>query len=268
GTVGMQGSANLNDAKTAKSFRAAGERILRNEPSVPPPIGRLLGTRALGERRVDNDDDAWSLRLAALADLAQVDGLALSADRPARLARAHNLAMPGSLDGMLVEGIDEARRSRGVVQLPLRVALADDRRSEVAIVAPLLAVQGVEGHIVGLRVGRGFGVADGHVLVKVAELAALEVLRHGQQARDELATRQALSLFELARHVLLGEDIGETLQSVVELIGGSMGHDVAQIWLFRSGGSLALRASQPREGVALEIARPRDHTILARALGG
>jgi hypothetical protein len=55
---------------------------------------------------------------------------------------------------------------------------------------------------------------------------------------------------------------------MAEVVARSLRHDVAQLWLLRGGGSLRLRAAQPRESLVLEIARPRDHTGLARALDG
>jgi hypothetical protein len=54
---------------------------------------------------------------------------------------------------------------------------------------------------------------------------------------------------------------------MVSVLAG-LGHDVVQLWELRGGGSLRLRAAHPREGILLEIARPRDLPVLARALEG
>jgi hypothetical protein len=86
--------------------------------------------------------------------------------------------------------------------------------------------------------------------------------------QDARTLRQSLALFELARIGLGREELGERLHAMVEVVAKSLGHDVAQLWLSRGGGSLRLRAAHPRESLVLEIARPRDHAGLARALDG
>jgi transcriptional regulator with GAF, ATPase, and Fis domain len=77
-----------------------------------------------------------------------------------------------------------------------------------------------------------------------------------------------LALFELARVGLGAHELGERLLVMVEIVARSLGHDVAQLWLLRGGGSLRLRAAHPRESLVLEIARPRDHVGLSRVLDG
>ena len=258
----------MHEAKTAKSFRAAADRILRHGSSAESGLTRLLGTGPQAGRTITSDDDAWAMRLAALASLAQLDAVVLVGQRPARVLRAHNVNASVARDGTLADAIAQAQRSGGVVQTAARVALIDGRVSEGALVAPLVAVRGVEGYLVGLRVARAFGSGDTHAVKDLADVAAIELQRAAAARVDAVATRQAMTLFEIARQTLLGEDLAASLQAVAELLASSMGHDIAQLWLLRGSGSLWLRAAQPREGLALEIARPRDHVVLGRALAG
>lgn len=217
---------------------------------------------------ITTDDDAWAFRLASFAALAQIDAMAIVAEAPVRVVRAHNVTSRVAIDATLGSVIEESQRTGGVVQLAARVRLDDGRTSDSAIVAPVAAVQGVSGYLVGLRVGRGFGSLDGHAMISVAEVIAVDLQRQGAAEEDAVARRQSLALYELSRHALSADDAGASLQNIAELLVSSLGHDIAQLWLLRGGGSLALRAAQPREGLALEIARPRDHSVLARALAG
>jgi len=258
----------VNEARTAKSFRAAGHRILRDEAAASDALSRLLGSRQLDGRVISTDDEAWAMRLGSLASLAQLDALAVVAERPSHFVRAHNVSRRVIFDEAIAGAIDEMQRSRSIVQLPARVNLADRRTTEAVIVAPCAAVQGVEGYLVGFRVGRSFGAADGYAVCSVAELAALEVLREAAAQDDAVARRQAFALYELARQALVASDLDDALQAIVELLVATIGHDLAQLWVLRPGGSLVLRAAQPREGLALEVARPRDNRVLARALAG
>jgi hypothetical protein len=86
--------------------------------------------------------------------------------------------------------------------------------------------------------------------------------------QDARTRQQALGLFELARIGLAERDHSARLLLMVEAIATSFGHDLAQLWLLRSSGSLLLRAAHPRESLVLEIARPRDHAPFAQALDG
>ena len=258
----------MNEPKTAKSFRAAADRILRLESATPANVTRLLATRGLVDRVIANEDDQWVVRLAALAALGQWDAAAIVAHKPMKLSRAHNVSERVSVDDAIATAVEDTKRSGSTVQVAVRVALLDGRMADTALVAPLLAIHGVEGALVALRIGRSFGSADVLTAASATELIALEAHGAAIAKRDATTARQALALYELARQGLFGEDLGDTLEGIVEQLAHSLGHDVAQLWILRAGGSLQLRAAQPREGLALEIARPRDHAALSRALAG
>jgi hypothetical protein len=258
----------MNEPKTAKSFRAAADRILRQESATPANVTRLLAPRGLVDRVIASEDDEWAVRLAALAAVGQWDAVAIVAQKPMKVSRTHNVSERASVDAAIAAAVEDVKRSGSTLQVTIRLTLADGRVADAALVAPLAAIHGVEGALIALRVGRGFGSADVRTASSAAEIVALEALGAATAKREAATGRQALALYELARQGLFGEDLGETLQGIVELLAHSLGHDVAQLWILRSGGSLQMRAAHPREGLALEIARPRDHAALARALAG
>src|SRR5213593_4031409 len=72
----------VKEPRTGKSFRAAGDRIVRQESAAPSVVTRLLGAPAQAVREIRSDDDAWAVRLAALAVLGQYDGLACVVGEP------------------------------------------------------------------------------------------------------------------------------------------------------------------------------------------
>src|SRR5688572_33022560 len=70
-----RGGVVVREPRTTKSFRDAGDRIVRQESAVSPSISGLLSAPALAARGATTDADAWDVRLAALATIAQYDGL-------------------------------------------------------------------------------------------------------------------------------------------------------------------------------------------------
>jgi len=252
-----------------KSFRAAADRIVRQESSSPADVLRLLGSAAVEPvRTIASEQDEWDARLAALATIGTYDALAVIASRPLRITHSHNVSDPRALQGAAAEASAEAARRGSAVELRAAIVLADGRSASQIMVVPLTAVLGVEGVLLAVRVGRGFSATDAVTASSVGAVLALEVLRAASARQDERTLRQSLALFELARVGLGRQDLGERFLLMVEIAARSLGHDVAQLWLLRGGGSLRLRAANPRESLVLEIARPRDHAGLARALDG
>ncbi|MEA2661063.1 MAG: hypothetical protein QOH08_635 [Chloroflexota bacterium] len=251
-----------------KSFRAAAERIVRQESAAPTDVLRLLGSAVQPARAIAGEQDEWDVRLGALAALGEYDALGIVASKPLRLEHWHNISEPRALQEAVAEARDEATRRGAAVQLRASMTLADGRLSSEIMVAPLATVEGIEGVVLALRAGRGFSATDAITAASVGTVLALEVNR-GAGAREDVRTvRQSLALYELARIGLGREELGERVPIMVEVVAKSLGHDLAQLWLLRGGGSLRLRAAHPRESLVLEIARPRDHAGLARALDG
>src|SRR5687768_17615590 len=72
-SAALAGEMDPREPRTTKSFREAGDRIVRQESAVSSPIGGLLSAPALSARRAITDADAWDVRLAALATLGHYD---------------------------------------------------------------------------------------------------------------------------------------------------------------------------------------------------
>jgi hypothetical protein len=229
---------------------------------------RLLGSAVDPARTIVSEYDEWDLRLTALATIGEYDALAVVASAPMRLAHWHNIAEPRALQDAVGEASHEAIRRGTAVRLRVPTDLADGRMGTEIMVAPLTAVQGVHGVLLALRAGRGFSTTDAVTASSVGAIVAVSLTRAAAARQDTRTAQQSLTLFELARLGLGRQELGERLLVMVEVVARSLGHDVAQLWLLRGGGSLRLRAAHPRESLVLEIARPRDHAGLARALDG
>ncbi|TMD55831.1 MAG: GAF domain-containing protein [Chloroflexi bacterium] len=134
------------------------------------------------------------------------------------------------------------------------------------MVAPLVATDTVSGVLIALRVGRSFAAADALTASGVSELLSLDLARETAALRDAVHRRQAFALYELARLVLFGERLSETLHDVTALLTSSLDHDLAQIWLFGSAGALELIAARPHENLRFEQMLPSEHDALAHAL--
>jgi hypothetical protein len=217
-------------------------------------------------RRATSDDEVWAVRLAALATLAQYDGLAFVLDTPVRVSRVHNVVGDPLADPVIRTLVDETRRSAATARMPAAVPLADGRAADVLLAAPLLVTESSGGVLIAFRVGRSFTAADAVNAYGVAELLALELGRRVDERRDDADRRQALALYELGRLAVFGEDIEATLDSAVTILANGVDHDVAHLWISLSDGSLELRAAHPPEGPAVGIVRARDHGVLSEVL--
>ena len=255
----------MREPRAAKSFRAAGDRIVRQESAMPSVVSRLLTPSVATRPRVAGEADAWSIRLATLAALGQFDALTFVVDGAPR-RKGHNLVDDPSADDATRSAIEETRRSGAIVQTQTTVRLADDRVAGAALIAPLIATEGISGVLVGFRVGRSFAAADALTASGVSELVSLEIAREAEARRDEAHRRQAFALYELARLSLFGEGLLETLQDVTGLLTSALDHDLAQIWLFEPDGALELSAARPRENLRFEQMDASEHDALAQAL--
>jgi hypothetical protein len=257
----------LKEPRTTKSFRDAADRIVRQESAIPESISRLLGAPALSARRVTTDADAWDVRLAALATLAQYDGLAfVTAFDSAETSAAYNLVDDPAAEPAIRSAVDEVARSAATVQLRASVSLADGRVATTVLVTPLAVSEAPVGALVALRVGRPFAAVDAYAAVGVAEIVSLELARSIDAAREATERRQALALYELARHALFTEDLDETLQSIAMVLASALDHDAAQVWLRRADGSLRRHAAYPLDGSASGVIWQNDHSALSGAL--
>jgi hypothetical protein len=256
----------IREPRAAKSFRAAADRIVRQESAMPSIATRLLTPTIVARREISSDADEWSIRLTALATLGQYDGLTFIVDGPARTRYAYNLANNPLDDSATRSAIEETRRSGATMQTQTTIGLADGRVAAAAMVAPLVGTKAATGVLIALRVGRSFAATDALTASGVSELVALELARETLTQRDEAHRRQAFALYELARLALFGEHLLETLQDVTALLTTALDHDLAQIWLFEPEGALELSAAKPHENLRFEQMQPSEHDVLAEAL--
>ena len=233
---------------------------------MPSVVSRLLTTPIVAPRRIATDADEWSIRLAALAALGQYDALTFIVDGPARPRYAHNLADDPLADAPTRIAVEETRRSGSTVQTQTATRLADDRVAAAAMVAPLVAIEGVSGVLIALRAGRSFAATDALTASDISDLVSLEIAREVLADRDETHRRQAFALYELSRLALFGERMSETLQDVTVLVTSAFDNDVAQIWLLAPDGTLELRAAHPHEDLRLGRLRPSEHAAFAESL--
>src|SRR5256885_8239451 len=256
----------IREPRAAKSFRAAADRIVRQETAMPSVVSRLLTPAVVvGRPKTTSGADEWSIRLAALAMLGQYDALTFVVDGAAR-RKGHNVVDDPVADDATRAAVEETRRSGATVQTQTAIRLADDRVAGAAMIAPLVATEAVTGVLVALRVGRSFVAADALIASGVSELVSLELARESVSRRDEAHRRQAFALYELARLSLFGEPLVRTLQDVTVLLTSSLDHDLAQVWLFDSEGTLELSAARPRENLRFERMDASEHGALAQAL--
>src|SRR5947207_336171 len=256
----------IREPRAAKSFRAAADRIVRQESAMPSVVSRLLTPSVVAVRpEISGDADEWSIRLAALARLGQYDALTFVVDGAAR-RNGYNVVDEAVADDAIRAAVEETRRSGATVQTQTAIRLADDRVASAAMIAPLVATEAVAGVLVALRVGRSFAAADALIASGVSELVSVELAREAVADRDETHRRQAFALYELARLSLFGERLVETLQDVTVLLTGALDHDLAQIWLFEPDGALELAAARPRENLRFEQMNASEHDALAQAL--
>ena len=253
----------LREPRTTKSFRDAGERIVRQESAIPESISRLLGAPAPTARALTTNGDVWDVRLAALATLTQCDALAFVG---AHASAAYNFDTDTNAELGIQSAIDEVGRSAGTVQLHASVQLADGRIASNVLVTSLAPAGASAGALLAFRVGRGFAAVDAYAAVAVAEIVSLELARDLSNEREATERRQALALYEVARQALFCEDLGETLQSIAMVLASTLDHDAVHIWIRGSDRSLRRHAAYPLDPQASPVIWEADHSALTGAI--
>ena len=144
--------------------------------------------------------------------------------------------------------------------------LADGRMATAVLVSPLARDDATAGALVALRVGRPFAAVDAHAAVAIAELASLEFARAATVRREAAERRQALALYELARHALFADDLGDALHGIAMLLASALDHDAAHVWLRHPDGTLHRHAAHPHDGSTPGTLWADDHEALWGAL--
>ena len=249
----------MKEPKATKSFRDAAERIVRQESALSSSVSRLLGAPALSGRPATNDTNAWDVPLTALATLGQYDGLTFVTLGGAYATAAYNLVGDPLAETGLRGAVEEAAHSGVTVQLRASVPLADGRMAGAVLVTPLAPSDVFVGALVALRVGRPFAAVDAYTAVGIAEIVSLELGLAITARRETIERRQALALYELARHQLFSEDLDEALQSIAMVLGSTLDHDAAHLWLRR-------HAAYPADRLASATLWENDHSAIRGAL--
>lgn len=239
---------------------------MRQESAVSPSISGLLSAPALAARGSTTDADAWDVRLAALATIAQYDGLTFVALGNSEASAAYNLVDDPMSDAAIRGAVEQATHSAMTMQLRTSVALADGRMTSAVLVTPLAPSEAFSGALVAFRVGRPFAAVDTYTAVGIAEIVSLELARSLTARREAAERRQAFALYELARHALFGEDLDETLQSIAMLLATTLEHEAAHLWLRRPDRSLRRHAAYPADRLPSEGVWENDHDALLGAL--
>jgi hypothetical protein len=229
-------------------------------------VSRLLGAPVLSGRTPTDDADAWDVRLTALATLGQYDGLTFVTLGSAHAAAAYNLVGVPMEDTAVRGAIEEAAHSAVTTQLRVLVPLADGRVAGAALVTPLAPSEAFIGALVALRVGRPFAAVDAYTAVGIAEIVSLELGLSMIARREAMERRQALALYELARHQLFSADLDEALQNIAMVVGSTLDHDAAHLWLRRPDRSLRRRAAYPADRAASATLWENDHSAIRGAL--
>jgi transcriptional regulator with GAF, ATPase, and Fis domain len=162
--------------------------------------------------------------------------------------------------------IDEVATSAGTVQLRASVHLADGRIANNVLVTSLGPAGGTAGAVLAFRVGRPFAAVDAYGAVAVAEIVSLELARSRSDEREATERRQALALYEVARHGLFCEDLGETLQSIAMVLASTLDHDAVHIWLRHSDRALRRHAAYPHDPLTSATVWESDHSALTGAI--
>jgi signal transduction histidine kinase len=225
--------------------------------------------------------DFWSARLAHLAALGHLDGLAIVLPGQSGLTTyvAHNIT-PTGWDGPAGEMLLRVVETRRTEQLQNgAIELADGRAAETLLAAPIVWRDQVAGALAALVADRAIGVDDLPTLQRLADLAGIELAdanalwRTSKQTQEiearlrqaEEDRKQAMVLFELSRLATLGTDVQSDLDNAAKMLAGTLGHDALGIWSLAEH-RLRLRAATGYEQGATELPVDESDTLLATVL--
>ena len=205
------------------------------------------------------DAGLWPDRLASLARLLRVDGIAVvlaMSDGLITYAH-HNLASPAGWESRLPsEALRRAIAERAPRTGSDQVALADGRVSQSLCAVPI-SWQGTPiGALVGLRAAGVFEPVDAVAMAGAAELVGLELvetnaLRRAQQASEAVAQRERLRE-ELDREIANLADPDAILTKATERLAEVFGADGVSMMLLDPAGDLVTRAAT---GVGEDVVR-------------
>jgi len=225
--------------------------------------------------------DFWSARLAHLAALGRLDGIAIVLPGPSGLSTyvAHNVPQT-AWDGPAGEALLRVVQSGAPEQVQNgTLQLGDGRPAEALLVAPIVWRDQIAGALAALVAGREVGPDDLPTLTRLAGLAGIELAeanalwRTSRQTQETEARlrqaeddrKQAMVLFELSRLATLGADVQSDLDAAAMMLAGTLGHDAVGIWSLAEH-RLRLRAATGYDKGTSEMPVDESDMVLATVL--
>lgn len=225
--------------------------------------------------------DFWSARLAHLAALGKLDGIAIVLPGQSGLSTyaSHNIPQTG-WDGAAGEALLRVVQTGSTEHVQNgALHLSDGRDAETLLAAPIVWRDQIAGALAAFVAGREVDDADFPTLTRLAELAGIELAeanamwrasKLAQEVQAELHQaeddrKQAMVLFELSRLATLGTDVQSDLEGAAMMLAGALGHDALGIWALAEH-RLRLRAGTGYDKETSEVLVDEADTVLATVL--
>jgi signal transduction histidine kinase len=225
--------------------------------------------------------DFWSARLAHLAALGKLDGIAIVLPGQSGLSTyaSHNIPQTG-WDGPAGDALLRVVQTGSTEQVQNgALRLGDGRDAQTLLAAPIVWRDQIAGALAAFVAGREIDEADFPTLTRLADLAGIELAEANATWRTSKQTqeiearlhqaeddrKQAMVLFELSRLATLGTDVQSDLDGAAMMLAGALGHDAVGIWALAEH-RLRLRAATGYDKGTSEVLVDESDTVLATAL--
>ncbi|MEX2047802.1 MAG: GAF domain-containing sensor histidine kinase [Chloroflexota bacterium] len=225
--------------------------------------------------------DFWSARLAHLAALGRLDGIAIVLPGQSGLSTfvSHNIPQTG-WDGPAGEALLRVVQTGAPERIQNgALHLGDGRDAQTLLAAPIVWRDQIAGALAAFVVGREIGDDDLPTLARLAGLAGIELAeanalwRTGKQTQEfearlrqaEDDRKQAMVLFELSRLATLGNDAQSDLDGAAMMLAGALENDAVGIWALAEH-RLRLRAGTGYDKRTSEVPVDESDTVLATVL--
>ena len=225
--------------------------------------------------------DFWSARLARLAALGRLDGIAIVLPGQSGLSTfvSHNIPQTGweGAAGDALLRVVQTGTTEQVRNGALR--LGDGRDAQTLLAAPIIWRDQIAGALAAFVAGREIGDDDLPTLTRLAELAGIELAAANaawrtnkqsletearlRQAEDD--RKQAMVLFELSRLATLGTDVQSDLDAAAMMLAGALENEAVGIWALAEH-RLRLRAGTGYDKGTVEVPVDESDTVLATVL--
>jgi signal transduction histidine kinase len=225
--------------------------------------------------------DYWSARLAHLAALGRLDGIAIVLPGQSGLSTfvAHNIPQTG-WEGAAGEALLRVVQTGATEQVQNgALRLGDGRDAQTLLAAPIIWRDQIAGALAAFVAGREIGDDDLPTLTRLAELAGIELAAANaawrttkqtqeiearlRQAEDD--RKQAMVLFELSRLATLGTEVQSDLDAAAMMLAGALENDAVGIWALAEH-KLRLRAGTGYDKGTVEVPVDESDTVLATVL--